>query len=59
MKQQRSDSKEVRKQKIAERQNLESRKTIKDKQFHLVEVEELDEEEQIESRYGHLLKGKR
>ena len=48
--------KERRAQKIVEKQNLEKRKVIRDKHFHVIDE---DEEEQIESRYGHLLKGKR
>lgn len=49
--------KERRAQKIVEKQNLEKRKVIRDKHFHVIDEDE--EEEQIESRYGHLLKGKR
>lgn len=47
--------KERRAQKIVEKQNLEKRKVIRDRHFHV--IDEDDEEEQIESRYGHLLKG--
>jgi hypothetical protein len=48
--------KERRAQKIAEKQNLEKRKVIRDRHFHL--VDEDDEEEQAEHEYDYLLKGK-
>lgn len=49
--------KERRTQKIVEKQNLEKRRAIHDRHFHV--IDEDDEDEQIESRYGYLLKGKK
>jgi len=48
---------ERRAQKVAEKQNLEKRKNLRDRHYHLVEDEDEYEEDLIESRYANLLKG--
>ncbi len=43
--------------KVAEKQNLEKRKSLRDRHYHVIDEDEDDEETKIENRYAYLLKG--
>lgn len=53
------DNREFRRQKIAEKQNKEKRMSHRDRHFHASVEDETDVDDEFDSDYDYLLKGRK